>query len=99
MNSETSTGGKAIWKQDIDNGNTPYDRYPVFDAAAVYFRSDDTYSNDPEQISVTISWGAMEFNYNEGQWDPEDHTYSGGWSPKTANGNDLTVVNLSLIHI
>ena len=55
VNSETSTGGKAIWKQDIDNGNTPYDRYPVFDAAAVYFRSDDTYSNDPEQISVTIS--------------------------------------------
>lgn len=99
VNSETSTGGKAIWKQDIDNGNTPYDRYPVFDAAAVYFRSDDTYSNDPEQISVTISWGAMEFNYNEGQWDPDDHTYSGGWSPKTANGNDLTVVNNSNVAV
>ena len=47
MNSKTSTGDKAIWKQDIDNGNTPYDTYPLFEAAAGYFRSDGTDSNAP----------------------------------------------------
>lgn len=73
VNSRTSTGDKAIWKQDIDNGNTPYDIYPLFDAAAVYFRSDSTYSNEPERISITISWGSMEFDYNAGQWDPDTH--------------------------
>ncbi len=95
VNSRTSTGDKAIWKQDIDNGNTPYDIYPLFDAAAVYFRSDSTYSNEPERISITISWGSMEFDYNAGQWDPDTHVYSGGWSPKVTDGNDLSVANNS----
>ena len=95
VNSKTSTGDKAVWKQDIDNGKTPYDTYPVYDADPVYFRSDSTYSNYPETISVTISWGAMEFDYSAGRWDPETHTYSGGWSPEAADGNDLSVVNNS----
>ena len=95
VNSKTSTGDKAIWKQDIDNGNTPYDTYPLFEAAAVYFRSDGTYSNDPERISITISWGAMEFDYHAGRWDPDTHKYSGGWSPTAADGNDLSVQNNS----
>ena len=81
VNSKTSTGDKALWKQDIDNGKTPYDQYPVFDADPVYFRSDSTYSNDPERISVTLSWGDMEFEYDIGTWEPNTHTYvGGGWS-------------------
>ena len=93
VNGKQSTGGNALWKQDIDNGNTPYDTYPLFDAAAVYFRSDGTYSNEPELISVTITWGAMEFEYSAGRWDPDTHANSGGWSPLAADGNDLKVQN------
>lgn len=95
VNSKTSTGDKALWKQDIDNGNTPYDSYPVFDAAAVYLHSDGVYSNEPESVSVTIAWGDMTFNYNAGSWDPEKHTYSGGWSPVTTESNGLSVENNS----
>lgn len=95
VNGKTSTGDKALWKQDIDNGNTPYDSYPVFDAEAVYLHSDGVYSNDPEKVSVTIAWGDMTFAYNAGSWDPEKHAYSGGWSPQTATGNDLSVQNNS----
>lgn len=94
-NGKTSTGDKALWKQDIDNGNTPYDSYPVFDAEAVYLHSDGVYSNDPEKVSVTIAWGDMTFAYNAGSWDPEKRAYSGGWSPQTATGNDLSVQNNS----
>lgn len=94
VNGKTSTGSSAVWKQDIDNGNTPYDIYPVFDAAAVYYRSDATYSNDPERISVTISWGAMEFEYNSGSWDPDTHEYVGrGWSATDTDADKLTVKN------
>ncbi len=93
VNGSTSTGEGAVWKQDIDNGNKPYDIYPVYDAAAVYFRSDNTYSNYPESISVTISWGAMEFDYNEGRWDPDTHKYNGGWTASDADADKLTVRN------
>ncbi len=99
VNSKTSTGNQALWKQDIDNGKTPYDIYPVFDADAVYFRSDDTYSNYPENISVNISWGAMEFEYNAGRWDPDTHTYSGGWTATAADGNDIAVQNNSNVAV
>ena len=83
----------AIWKQNIDSGVTPYDKYPVFDTLTVYFRSDDTCSNDPERISVTITWGAMEFGYHAGRWDPETHTYSGSWAPTTTGEDMVTVRN------
>lgn len=91
--SKTSTGDKALWKQDVDNGNTPYDKYPVFDADAIYLRSDYTYSNFPEKISVTIRWGAMEFDYQGGRWDPDTHSYSGGWTATATDGDKLTVQN------
>lgn len=44
---------------------------------------------------MTIAWGDMTFAYNAGSWDPEKHAYSGGWSPQTATGNDLSVQNNS----
>ena len=93
VNSKTSTGDKAVFKQNIDNGITPYDKYPVFDSEAVYFRSDNTYSNEPEKISLTISWGAMEFEYHSGLWNPDTHSYSGGWSPTNSNGDNISVQN------
>lgn len=100
VNSKTSTGEKALWKQDIDNGKTPYDRYPVFDADPVYFRSDSTYSNDPERISVTLSWGDMEFEYDIGTWEPNTHTYvGGGWSAAKTDGGKLSVSNESNVSL
>ena len=100
VNSKTSTGEKALWKQDIDNGKTPYDQYPVFDADPVYFRSDSTYSNDPERISVTLSWGDMEFEYDIGTWEPNTHTYvGGGWSAAKTDGAKLSVSNESNVSL
>lgn len=100
VNSKTSTGDKALWKQDIDNGKKPYDQYPVFDADPVYFRSDSTYSNDPERISVTLSWGDMEFEYNIGTWEPNTHTYvGGGWSASKTDGGKLSVSNESNVSL
>lgn len=100
VNSKTSTGDKALWKQDIDNGKTPYDQYPVFDADPVYFRSDSTYSNDPERISVTLSWGDMEFEYDIGTWEPNTHTYvGGGWSAAKTDGGKLSVSNESNVSL
>lgn len=100
VNSKTSTGDKALWKQDIDNGKTPYDQYPVFDADPVYFRSDSTYSNDPERISVTLSWGDMEFEYDIGTWEPNTHTYvGGGWSAAKTDGAKLFVSNESNVSL
>lgn len=100
VNSKTSTGDKALWKQDIDNGKTPYDQYPMFDADPVYFRSDSTYSNDPERISVTLSWGDMEFEYDIGTWEPNTHTYvGGGWSAAKTDGAKLSVSNESNVSL
>lgn len=100
VNSKTSTGDKALWKQDIDNGKKPYDQYPVFDADPVYFRSDSTYSNDPERISVTLSWGDMEFEYDIGTWEPNTHTYvGGGWSAAKTDGAKLSVSNESNVSL
>ena len=100
VNSKTSTGEKALWKQDIDNGKKPYDQYPMFDADPVYFRSDSTYSNDPERISVTLSWGDMEFEYDIGTWEPNTHTYvGGGWSAAKTDGGKLSVSNESNVSL
>ena len=45
-------------------------------------------------VSVTISWGAMEFTYSKGTWNPETLTYSGtGWVPDSTDGNKITVEN------
>lgn len=100
VNSKTSTGDKALWKQDIENGKKPYDQYPVFDADPVYFRSDSTYSNDPERISVTLSWGDMEFEYDIGTWEPNTHTYvGGGWSAAKTDGGKLSVSNESNVSL
>ena len=99
VNSKTSTGDKALWKQDIDNGNTPYDQYPVFDADSVYYRSDHTYSNYPEKISVTVSWGSMAFTCTQ-EWDPDTHVNTVTWAPAEDKvSNAFTVKNDSNVKV
>lgn len=95
----SSSASNVIWRQDVYNGNTPYDIYPLYDADIVYRHGDNTYSNSPEEFSVTISWGAMDFEYDEGRWDPDTHKYSGGWAPMTDDGNTLNVQNNSNVAV
>ncbi|MBQ7971773.1 MAG: hypothetical protein IJ294_05450 [Clostridia bacterium] len=49
------------------------------------------------EVSVEISWGAMQFTYNFGTWDPQNHVWDGrGWTCLNAEGeaeNYITVTN------
>lgn len=42
--------------------------------------------------SVTITWDAMNFTYEDGAWDPETHKYDANWK---TTGNTVTVTNHS----
>lgn len=43
---------------------------------------------------VNITWGAMEFTYEEGTWNPDTHGYEGGaWVADAADANKITVTN------
>ena len=100
VNGKTSEDADAIWKQNIDNGITPYDEYPLFNSAVVYYRSDGTYSNYKEDVQVDISWGAMSFKYTAGDWNPDDHSYDeGAWEPTANDANKITVTNNSNVAV
>lgn len=44
--------------------------------------------------SVDVTWGSMEFVYDDGRWDTEAHKWTnGGWSPVTTDSNLITVKN------
>ncbi len=46
------------------------------------------------RISVTVIWGAMEFTYTDGEWNPETHEYEyGEWTPDDDGGDMITVKN------
>lgn len=45
-------------------------------------------------ISVEITWGAMEYTYDDGKWDKDTHQYDGrGWTPDTEGGDQILVKN------
>lgn len=92
LNGEVSDGTE-VWKQDIDTASADKDLYPVFEGPTVYYHGDDIYSNEEEVISVNVSWGSMEFDYVQGDWDPDTHSYSGGWTAAAADANKITVAN------
>ncbi len=48
--------------------------------------------SDTTVYSVTITWDAMHFTYNDGAWNPDKHAYDASWS---ATGNTVTVTNHS----
>ena len=45
------------------------------------------------ESSVDLTWGAMDFTYNDGTWQPDTHTYSGGGWTANDNSNYVTVTN------
>ena len=45
-------------------------------------------------VSVEVSWGSMEFVYNDGTWDKETHKWiDSGWKPLSEDSNLVTVKN------
>ena len=49
---------------------------------------------ETEVVSVDIDWGALDYNYELGYWNPDNHTYeNGGWEATTENGDHITVTN------
>ena len=51
-------------------------------------------------VSVDINWGAMEFTYNKGTWDPVNHEYVNSTGEAwTAEGNTITVTNHSNVDV
>ena len=86
----------AVWMQNVDNAAASYgtspDPYPTFSAAAVYSHSDGRYSNDPENVNVTVSWGSMAFVCTA-EWDPNTHITTVTWEPAAEDGNRITVTN------
>ena len=49
---------------------------------------------ETEVVSVNIDWGALDYNYELGDWNPDNHTYeNGGWEATTENGDHITVTN------
>ena len=99
VNGKVSTAADgAVWMQNVDNGKTPYDIYPVFTSDPVYALSDGRYSNTPETVQVTITWGSMHFVCSD-DWDPATHTYGVQWVPAQQGGDQLTVTNESNVDV
>lgn len=51
------------------------------------------YAPASEVSSVDITWGAMDFSYQEGQWQPTSHSYAGGEWAANDDSNTFTVTN------
>lgn len=103
VNGKTSDASGAVWRQNLDNNRTPYDAYPLLWSYAdsiVYSHSDKTYCNHAEQISVDISWGAMEFTYSEGTWNPDSHAFEDpGWIVNENGGDKIKIANNSNVSL
>lgn len=47
-----------------------------------------------ETVSVDVSWGSLEFVYNDGTWDTQSHKWVDyGWEPVDENSNRISVTN------
>jgi hypothetical protein len=49
---------------------------------------------DPSVISVNISWGALDYKFDHGDWNTTTFVYDDrGWKPTTDRGDEITVTN------
>lgn len=49
---------------------------------------------EPEIVSVDITWGSLEFKYQDGKWDPETCKYTeSGWTTEQEDDASITVTN------
>ena len=85
------TDGTQVWYQTLGT-----DAHPKFSGLTVCY---DKNANPPyyntilDVVSVNISWGAMEFTYTDGDWQPESHTYADGSWTADNGSNWITVEN------
>lgn len=49
---------------------------------------------EPEIVSVDITWGSLEFKYQDGRWNPETCKYTeSGWTTEQEDDASITVTN------
>ena len=49
---------------------------------------------EPEIVSVDITWGSLEFEYQDSKWNPETCKYTeSGWTTTQENDASITVTN------
>ncbi len=52
-------------------------------------------SDSSKLVSVDVTWGSMEFVYNDGTWDKDTHKWiDNGWEPSTTDSNLISVKNI-----
>lgn len=99
------------WRQNLDNaasnnGQNPdvyprlsrefADSEPVNKAYVYQMPDKETYSNSLPVYSVDVSWGSMLFTYQQGEWQPDKHDYTGDWKQETnTDVNQVKVDNKS----
>lgn len=94
--------GDLIWYQTLGTDTTP-----VFTGKTVYYNAGtNRYSNNPEFITVNITWGALEYTYtdgNEGTWNPKTHSFENateaGWAPNAEGGDKIIVTSESNVAV
>lgn len=72
--------------QDIVSGEMPNDDVTV----TVYYRSQE--QAEDTLISVTVTWGNLNFSYDYGTWNPENHSYENPTITSPSN-NTITVTS------
>lgn len=94
--------GDLVWYQTLGTDTTP-----VFTGKTVYYNAGtNRYSNNPEFITVNITWGALEYTYtdgNEGTWNPKTHSFENateaGWAPNAEGGDKIIVTSESNVAV
>lgn len=98
VNPQTRTAASIIGGNEIPNNK----RFTFTDATGfadrIYIATNWGGDNVTRAAySVEITWGALEYTYTDGTWNPETHEYegsSGGWKCDSENGGRIMVINI-----
>lgn len=91
MNSVVALGGTMTSSDGASNNWSSSDGTKLDQDVKVKFINAET-----AKYSVDITWGSMVFNYTQGDWKPDTHTYaSETWTVGAQTDNNIEVVNHS----
>lgn len=106
---EDYTGCKAVFSCTVDSTHeqklmdcaidvtiSDTGKYKYYTATVTL--NDKTYTDTQKILNVVISmdiqWSSMEFIYEKGSWDPEEHTRAdGAWEAGTSDGGTISLQN------